>query len=241
MRDTLTKVHPLLISLITLLLVGCTAGNSGLIERGIAGAVVSADSLPAPDTSYSNLVAQPDYRIGPLDQLEISVFEMPDFERNVRVNASGQISLPLAGTLAAAGKTTLELESDIASVLTEDYLNRAQVSIFVIEFASQRVTVDGAVGTPGIYPLTGRTTLMQAIALGGGLNELADPSGVTIFREVNNQKMAGVFDVAAIRSGEKEDPEVFGNDLVVVDFSGARSAWRDFRTTAPFFTLFYIF
>lgn len=199
---------------------------------------MSTENLPAPNTNYGQFEAQPDYHIGPLDEIEISVFEMPDFQRSLRVNANGDIALPLVGVVTAAGKTTQELEAEIAQSLTAEYLRTAQVNVFVTDFASQRVTIDGAVASPGIYPLTGQTTLMRAIAVGGGLTQFAEPSGVIIFREVDNQKMAAVFDIAAIRSGEREDPEVYGNDVIVVDFSGARSAWQDLRSALPFFVFF---
>jgi polysaccharide biosynthesis/export protein len=235
--NEMIRMSSVLICLVAVVLAGCSTGSSRSIAAGHADAVMSAENLPPPSTGSGEFVAQPDYHLGPLDQIEVSVFEMPDFQRNLRVNANGQIALPLVGTLTAAGKTTQELESEIGQALTAEYLRTAQVSVFVTDFASQRITVDGAVNNPGIYPITGRTTLVQVIALGGGLNELADPTGVIIFREVNNQSMAGVYDIAAIRSGEREDPEVYGSDRVVVDFSGTRSVWRDLRTTLPLFSM----
>jgi polysaccharide export outer membrane protein len=230
----------LLVCLAALALTGCSTGSSSAISAGRADAVLSAEDLPPPSIGAGQFVVQPDYHLGPLDQIEVSVFEMPDFQRSLRVNANGQIALPLVGTIIAAGKTTQELEGEISQALTAEYLRTAQVNVFVTDFASPRVTVDGAVNNPGIYPITGRTTLVQVIALGGGLNELADPTGVIIFREVNNQTMAGVYDIAAIRSGEYEDPEVFGSDRIVVDFSGVRAAWRDLRTTLPLFSMLMI-
>src|SRR5690606_39939369 len=99
-----------------------------------------------------------------------------------------------------------------------------QVSVFVSEYTSQRVTVEGSVKSPGIYPLTGRTTLLQTVAMAGGLDELADLQGVVLFRHVNGERMAAGFDLAAVRRGEMADPEVDGDDVVVAAHSGRKSA-----------------
>jgi polysaccharide export outer membrane protein len=219
-------------------LTSCSTGDSSRIAAGTAGAVVSSTGVLPPPTSATTLVAQPDYRVGPLDLLEVSVFELPDFTRTLRVNSSGQISLPLVGIIPAAGKTTQELEADISSGLTAKYLQSAQVSIFVKEFTSQRVTVEGAVREPGIFSITGRTTLLQALAMAKGMDTVANPRGVVIFRDIDRRRHAAVFDVAAIRSGEAEDPEVFGNDIITVESSQGRSTLRDVISSIPIFALF---
>ncbi len=86
---------------------------------------------------------------------------------------------------------------------------------------------------PGIYPLTGRTTLLQCIAM-AGLTPLADLKGVVIFRQIGGKKMGAVFDIKAIRAGNAEDPLVYGDDIVVVDQSGAKTALSNFiRQPSP--------
>ncbi len=206
-------------------------------------AVTSTTSLPAPDTTSSSGAYEgvSDYRVGPQDLIEISVFQVTDLNRTVRLNSVGQISLPLIGSVAAGGKTVQELEAEIASRLSQRYLQNPQVSVFVKEFASQRVTLEGAIKNPGIYPLTGRTSLIQAIAMAQGLDPLANPQGIVVFRMVDGKKMAAVFDIAAIRAGNAEDPPVYGDDIIVVEQSGSKTALRRFIETVPMLSFFFLF
>ncbi|MGA1730793.1 MAG: polysaccharide biosynthesis/export family protein [Steroidobacteraceae bacterium] len=101
-----------------------------------------------------------DYRVGPLDVLDIEVFGTEDLTRSVRVSASGEFTLPLIGRITAAGLTVTEIEDSVASKLAENFMENPQVTVFVKEYLSQRVTVEGAVREPGIHPLTGRTSLL---------------------------------------------------------------------------------
>ncbi|PZO07663.1 MAG: hypothetical protein DCF27_10120 [Lysobacteraceae bacterium] len=212
--------------LLAIAITACGNSTSGSVRAGTTKAVISTDSLPAPDTTAESgaYTGVSDYRIGALDMLQVTVFQLEDLDRDVRVNSSGMISLPLVGSLQAGGKTVSELESLIAAKLTETYLQNPQVSVFVKEFTSQRVTVEGAVRKPGIFPITGRTTLLQAVAMSEGLDPLADPSSVVVFRTIKGKRMAALFDLRAIRAGDSEDPLIYGEDIIVVDQSGSKTA-----------------
>jgi polysaccharide export outer membrane protein len=220
------------------LLAACA--STGSTDSGSGSAIVQrTNTLPAPDVmaAMPNAV-QAEYRIGPLDLIEVSVFQVPDLSKTARVSASGEISLPLIGTVVAGGKTVLELEEEISNRLEEKYLQSAQVSVFVSEANSRKVTVDGAVNTPGIVTLSGQGTLLQTIAVSGGLEDGADPRGILVFRTVGQQRMAAKFDLAAIRAGKAEDPVLYGGDVVVVEASGIRSALSDIKEGIPVFGLF---
>ena len=91
---------------------------------------------------------------------------------------------------------------------------------------------------PGIYPITGKTSLLQALAMGGGPSELANLQGVVVFRTVDGKKMAAVFDLKQIRAGETVDPQIYGDDIVVVDQSGAKTGLRRILEAIPAFNLF---
>ena len=91
------------------------------------------------------------YRIGPLDALEISVFQAPDLSVTVEVAEDGTIDLPLLGTTPAAGKTAYELQRELSSKLGAKYLQNPQVTVSVKEFNSSRVTLSGAVKNPGVF------------------------------------------------------------------------------------------
>lgn len=223
-----TVLRMLVFALFAVLVAGCGASTSSAVRSGTAKAVTATTELPAPDTTTASgaYTGVSDYRIGALDLLQISVFQLDDLDREVRVNSSGMISLPLIGAVTAGGKTVPELEAEIAAKLQENYLQNPQVSVFVKEFTSQRVTVEGAVNKPGIFPITGKTTLLQAVALSEGLSPLADASSVVVFRTIQGQRMAALFDLRQIRAGNAEDPQIYGDDIVVVDQSGGRTALK---------------
>ncbi len=224
---------------LSLLLAGCASSGPSITDS-TPKVVTATDSLPAPDSTSASgaYLGVPDYRIGPLDLLEVTVFQVEELNRTVRVNTSGKISLPLVGTIDAGGKTVSELEADIATRLEETYLQSPQVSVFVKEFTSQRVTIEGAVKQPGVYPITGRTSLLQAVAMAKGFERVANLEGVIVFRTIEGQRMAAVFDYRAIRAGQIEDPQIYGDDIVVVDESGPKAAWRNVLESLPIFNVF---
>jgi polysaccharide export outer membrane protein len=169
-----------------------------------------------------------DYRLSPSDLLDVEVLDADNLRRTVRVNAAGAISLPLIGRIVIAGMTTQEAEDIIAAKYSEKYLQNPQVSIFVKEFTTERITIEGAVQRPGIFPLAGQMTLLRALAVAGGFGPIADISQVMLYR-VNDQKVreSFVYDVEKIRAGKAEDPPVRGDDLIVVQRDSARAVLKD--------------
>ena len=176
-------------------------------------AVIGIPADPGPERTY---------RIGPYDLLKIDVFQVPDLSSQVRVDDKGLAVMPLIGAVQVGGLTPQEAEQTIANKLAEQYLQNPQVRIFVSEYASQKVTVIGVVKKPGVFPVAGRTTLMQAIALAGGLDDVAKKSEIVIFRKQPNGSVnAYVVDMAAIEEGKLTDPVIVGDDRIVVPKSGA--------------------
>jgi polysaccharide export outer membrane protein len=123
-----------------------------------------------------------EYRIGPKDLLEITVFELPELNQTVRVSEDGTITLPLLGSVKVDGLTKDELEQKISSLLEEKYLKNPRVSVFIKEYQSKLVAVIGAVEKPGMYELVGRLTLLQMISKAGGFKENA-ASELFVLRE----------------------------------------------------------
>ncbi|MDP3040130.1 MAG: polysaccharide biosynthesis/export family protein, partial [Deltaproteobacteria bacterium] len=115
--------------------------------------------------------SQRDYKIGPEDLLEISVFEEEKLNKTVRVSSQGNISLPLLGVLRVKGLTANELEKEVRDLLAEKYLQNPQVSIFIKEFRNQRISVIGMVEKPGVFEVTGQKTVLDMLAMAGGLKE----------------------------------------------------------------------
>ncbi len=213
-----------------LALAACASSNSS----------IPTAELPPPDPAQLAAIGSAaDYHIGPMDTLDINVFQAPNLNRTVQVDATGMIAMPLIGSVKAAGRTTSDLQQEIASALNAKYLQSPQVSVAVKEFASQKVTVDGAVGQPGVYPIRGHATLLQAIAMAKGADiKSANEKQVIIFRTVNGEKMAARFDLTEIRAGRANDPDVYADDMIVVDRSGARSLLRNVTSALPVLAIF---
>jgi polysaccharide export outer membrane protein len=88
---------------------------------------------------------------------------------------------------------------------------------------------------PGVFEIKGRTTLLAAVALAHGADRVADLKKVAVFRTVNGQKMVAVVDMRAIQAGSIADPEIFGDDIVIVGTSGTKTTLRDLSGVAPLF------
>ncbi len=212
------------------------AGCSTVSPTVLSGSAAN-DMFPAP--SSASQVA--DYRIGSQDVLRVTVFQEVDLSSSeVPVDASGQIVLPLIGLVQASGKTSVELSKDIAARLAERYLVDPQVSIVVVKAASMRVTVEGAVTDPGIYEIEGSTTLLQAMALADGPTQTAQLDQVVVFRRKEDGIYAARFNISDIRSGIEPNPEILGNDIVVVGNSFAKQMFRDFLQISPMLATVFV-
>lgn len=187
-----------------------------------------ADAKAPSNTGAPQISLGKDYRVGPNDLLEIEVLDLDNSKRTVRVNAAGAITLPLIGAVGVAGLTGQQIESHVAAKYSERYLQNPQVSVFIKEFTTERITIDGAVARPGIYPLTGQITLLRALALAGGFGSIADSSQVMLFR-VNEKgvRQVATFDVDKIRAGKDDDPAIRGDDLIVVQRDANRRLLKD--------------
>jgi polysaccharide export outer membrane protein len=194
----------------------------------------SAASTPDISTMAPLSADVADYHIGALDKLNITVFQVKELTvENLQVDASGQILLPLIGTLQAKGKTTAQLSTEIANKLREHYLQSPQVSVMVADTASQKVTVEGAVNDAGVFELKGRTSLLEAVARAKGMSKAANSHRVSIIRSVDGAPHAATFDLAAIGQGKARNPEVIANDVIIVDTAKAKSFWHGMVEIMP--------
>tara|TARA_R110000782_G_scaffold62495_6_gene128405 strand:- start:1494 stop:2186 length:693 start_codon:yes stop_codon:yes gene_type:complete len=223
-----------------------------LILAGSLASCASSSGSINPDAAYlidplalqaaSTAQAGQDYRINPADRLSITVFQVRDLSLEMtRVDAGGDIQMPLIGSVQAAGRSPAELARDIEARLAVRYIRDPRVTVSIIDAAIEKVTVDGAVTEPGVFEMKGRTTLLQAVAMARGASRVSDITNVAVFRTVEDQRMVAVFDLAAIRSGQAEDPVLQGDDVVVVDTSRLSVAMRDVITALPGLAVFAYF
>jgi polysaccharide export outer membrane protein len=194
--------------------------------------VVETDVLPAPGRTDLTAADRPSL-IGPLDTIEVDVFGIPELEREIQVDASGRIAMPLAGTIDARGKTASEWGEAIATALQASHVRNPKVTVNIKSSVSQVVTIDGQVVEPGLYPVTNQMTLMRVVASAKGLSEFAKQDDIVILRTVGARRMAGLYNIDAIRRGAYNDPPVYANDVIIVGDSPQRRLFRDIVSVSP--------
>ena len=209
-----------------LLLMGAAACTSTPRLDSSHAAVAVRTALPPPDATI-NSTDFANYRIGPSDKLSVEVLGAPELKREGVVDAAGNLSMPLVGNIVVGGKTPQQVSELVAAKLRGRYVKDPQVTVNITEAHEQTVTVDGAVRQPGLYPVTGRMTLQQAVASAKGADDIADLNNVVVFRTVDNQKMAALFNLREIRAGRLIDPPIYGNDVVIVGENATRRFFRD--------------
>ncbi|MCK5726378.1 MAG: polysaccharide export protein [Thiotrichaceae bacterium] len=228
----------ILVIAFSILISGCSNSgssksyNSGASGSGISGGLNKLLNRNSEDASkvFSNLnelqytpSSQGAYKISPNDLLEINVFRVAELSGKTRVDQNGRITLPLIGTLMVSGLSQEQLEKRIARNLSKNYLQNPQVSIFIQEQTSREVTVGGRVNKAGVFPLKTATTVSQAIAMAGGMTDLADSKKVVLFRpNPKGQFKAYNLNLKAIRRGQMRDPYIHGKDQIIVHESGSR-------------------
>ena len=112
-----------------------------------------------------------DYKIGPEDLIEVSVFEVPELSRAVRVSAGGAVSLPLIGAVPVVGLSPLEVERKLTELLRQSYIKDPQVTVFLKEFRSDPVSIVGAVKLPGLYYIQTEKSLIEVLAMAQGFSD----------------------------------------------------------------------
>lgn len=195
--------------------------------------VTEQTSLPAP--GGGDLAEdQRESVIGAYDILSVNVFNMPEATMDkVQVDPSGHISVPLAGTVEAAGKTPRQLTAEITAGLRANYVKDPRVTVNILESRSQYFSIQGEVQQPGNYPAIGQMSLMRAVSEARGTTEYAKLDTVVVFRTVKGQRMAGLYNLGAIRRGIYADPKVYANDVIIVGNSQARRIFKDALQIVP--------
>lgn len=198
-----------------------------LLLGGLA-ACTTVEDAPRGEQAYAIMPPPPaaglDYRIAPDDVLRIQVYHEPDLSlEDARVDAQGMVRMPLIGAVPVAGLSASEAADVVAGRLGERYLVSPQVSLFVKTAVGRRITLDGEVREPGLYPIEGRLTLSQAVALAKGPTRLAATDQVVVVRRMDGQRQAAMFDLGAIRKGAAPDPEILPGDQLIVGLSRAKA------------------
>jgi polysaccharide export outer membrane protein len=175
--------------------------------------------------AYSEVAAQ---ALQPGDTLAISVYQDPKLDRQVVVGPTGMIAFPLAGQIKAEGMTPPDLEKALQSKLKSKYTGTLDITVSLIatnkldDEQKPRVYVTGEVNKPGPYPLRNGTSVVQAIAMSGGLAQFAARKRIQIRRKVNGVESTFVFDYAAFEAGKDltGNIDLLPGDVILVPEKG---------------------
>jgi polysaccharide export outer membrane protein len=140
------------------------------------------------------------YSVAPGDVLRIAVWKEPELSGDVFVRLDGMITVPLVGDIRAAGKTTGQIATAVRDGL-RPFLESPQVTVTVTQAVSARFYVIGEVTTSGAFPLTGRITVLQALALAGGFREFAKRERIVVIREARGERKAIPFNFRDLEAG----------------------------------------
>lgn len=156
-----------------------------------------------------------DYRVGPEDELTISVWHEPEFSQAVVVRPDGMITLPLINEVKVAGLTTEEMQVLLTEKL-KPVVNDPQVTVMVKGVKSRKVFLVGNVAKQGVYPLGGKKTVLEVIAEAGGLGPFAKTGSIYILRKEGEREQRIPFNYKKALSGKGANPELMPGDMVVV-------------------------
>ncbi|PYM99084.1 MAG: hypothetical protein DME07_20975 [Candidatus Rokuibacteriota bacterium] len=179
------------------------ADRSGAQAPAVAGAEGGRGTSPT------------EYRIGPEDVLQISVWKNEAMSRMVTVRPDGKISMALLNDIQAAGLTALQLREVVAKKLAE-YIPTPEISVIVAEVRSFKVSVIGEVTRPGRFELKSWTTALDALALAGGFTQFAARSKIVILHPEGTTMKRIPFNYNKVAAGEQENFYLQNGDIVLV-------------------------
>jgi polysaccharide export outer membrane protein len=162
-------------------------------------------------------VVPPGYVIGTDDVLSIVYWKDKDMSAEAQVRPDGRIALPLINEVHAAGLTPEQLREKLTEE-SKKYMEDANITVVVRQINSRKAFITGEVNKPGPYPLTSATTVLQLIAMAGGLREYADSKKIVIMRSENGKQTSLQFNYKDVIAGKnlKQNIELKPGDTVVV-------------------------
>jgi polysaccharide export outer membrane protein len=199
------------------LLAACFLAILGSLGGRDASAQTPPVSKPAPVSSQVPEIDPSNYRVGPEDVLEISVWREDTLKKEALVRPDGGMSYPLIGEVQAAGKTVLEIREEITKRL-ERFIPEPAVSVAILKVGSQRVYVIGRVNKPGDYAIGRYVDVLQALSMAGGLTPFADSNAIRVMRREGDRQTVLPFEYSRVVRGQKleQNIQLRGGDVVVV-------------------------
>ena len=181
-----------------------------------AGFMTAAAQQPSV-TDVVSAYGDTEFRLGPGDVIDVSVYQEKELSTTVPVRPDGKISIPLVGEITASGKTAIDLQREVAQKYSQ-YIAQPAVTVVVKEVNSPKVSVLGEVKNPGVYKIKERATVLDAIAMAGGLTEYAKRKRIYILRTESGRDYRLDFNYDEVVRGERMQQNVvlLPGDTVVV-------------------------
>lgn len=154
--------------------------------------------------------------LGPGDLLEIKVFDEKDLSGVYRVSSSGAIDFPLVGLLQVNGLTGSDAAALLEQMLKKNYLRDPQVSLFIKEYNSKKISVFGQVTKPGTFKYEDGMSVIQAVSMAGGFTKMASKDNTNVTRLVDGQEKKYPIPVESIARGEAKNFFLQPGDIVYV-------------------------
>jgi polysaccharide export outer membrane protein len=183
---------------------------------GAQNVTTPSAARPAIGTSGSETKALPDdYRLVAGDKLRIEVYKDPQISQTLQIRPDGRITLPLVGDVTAAGRTPIALRDAITTSLKE-YITNPVVTVIVVEFEPQSVSVMGEVERPGPVPIKGKLSVLEALAVAGGFRDFANTKNITIRRQTSSGVQIIKFNYKDAVKGEGKPVYLQAGDIIIV-------------------------
>ena len=177
----------------------------------------AAQIKKTPEEQPQPIIADAGYQLGPEDILDITVWKEEGLKKEVLVRPDGGISFPLIGEIQAVGKTTGQLQKEIAQRL-EKYIPDPVVSVAVLKIVGNKIYVIGKVNKPGEFAAGRYIDVLQALSMAGGLTPFAAENKIRIMRKENGQDIVIPFQYSKVQKGENLEQNITlkNGDVVVV-------------------------
>lgn len=184
----------------------------------------------------TGIASAADVQLGAGDVLKISVYGSPDLGLETRISEAGEITFPLVGNVALGGLSVSAAEKKLGGLLESGgFLRKAQVNIIVTSLQSQQVSVLGQVNRPGRYPIEGRRSVMDMLAMAGGVSADGGDS-INLIRKRDGKTSREVIDIVEmVRSADlNRDLDVAGNDVIFVERAPRFYIYGEVQRPGPF-------
>ena len=195
----------------------------------------AAGNLDPSAISLVNDFLSQEYVVGPNDVVNIEVFRVEELSGNYTVDRNGKLNLPLVGRVQVSDLTIEKIEDTLEALYGQTYLRDPEITVRMESYESQKVTLLSEAGGGGVFPLKGPTTLMDVFAQGRAVSQLAELDTVIIFRQEKEAVYGYLVNMNDVIAGKRPDPQVFGNDRIVVPLNASAAFLRQFQIGIPGF------